>query len=154
MQEDRPAHAEWESRLAVDEFRKANAPDNLAMADCACPTLLAQQKIEEAQNIVAEALKTASKGSRATQIGAATDAAEIQTATGNGSPAANSLKQLIADSHKAGFVPSEFRARLALGKAEIRAGHSTAGRAFLASLEREGNARGFLPIESLACVRV
>ena len=92
-------------------------------------------------------MKVASTGgSLATQIASASAEAEIRTTLGNAADAANTLKQLVNDSHRAGLVPNEFEARLALTEAEVRASHSAAGRAQLASLERDARAKGFLLI--------
>jgi serine/threonine protein kinase/tetratricopeptide (TPR) repeat protein len=147
LEDGHATDAERGARLAADEFRKAHAPENLAMAETLlASTLLAQHRAEDAQGAAADALKNASKGSRTTQFGAAVVAAEVETASGKANAAAHTLKQLVTDSHKAGFVVDEFKARLALGQAEIRMGSFGTGQSQLASLEHDATAKGFLLI--------
>jgi hypothetical protein len=47
---------------------------------------------------------------------------------------------------KHGFVPEQLEARLALGEIEMKSGASDAGRARLAALEKDAQAKGFLLI--------
>ena len=74
-------------------------------------------------------MKLVPKSSRSTQITASTVTAEIQSASGKAAAAIAALNSLIDDCHEAGFVLQEFRTRLALGEAEIRAANRASGRA-------------------------
>jgi serine/threonine protein kinase/tetratricopeptide (TPR) repeat protein len=148
LEEGRPADAEREAQQAVEEFRKAKDADSQANAEVALvDALLAQHKIDQAESAIADATKLVAKASnRSTQIAVATAQAEVQSASGKSTEAANSLKQVVTDARRAGFVPYEFEARLALGEALNKSGNSAAARAHLLSLEKDANAKSFLLI--------
>ena len=155
LEDGHVADAEHESRQVADEFRKAKDPDSLAGAELLLArSLIAQQKSDAALSMVADAIKTASRGGhRTTQINAACTEAEAQTASGKAADE-NALRQLVYDSHKAGLLLNEFEARLALAQAEIKAGHAASGRAQLASLDRDARAKGcFLQARRAAAAR-
>ena len=143
-----PTGAEREARQAADEFRKAKDPDSQANAEVLLSrALLAEQKTEDARNVVGDAKKLAAHGgSRATQIAAASVEAEVQTASGKLSEATRSLRGVLADSRRAGFFSHELDGRLALADVEIKAGNGVGGRAQLGSLARDAQAKGFLLI--------
>lgn len=72
--------------------------------------------------------------------------ASAQAALGNLEGASVTLEAVLQESTKAGFVPCQFKARLALGETEIKLGHADAGRTLLAKLEQDATAKGFMLI--------
>jgi eukaryotic-like serine/threonine-protein kinase len=148
LEEGRPGETERQARQSIEEFRKAKDPDTQAGAEILLVhALLAQHKTEEARTVIADAQKLAGKGgTRSTQIDVAIGGAEVQAASGGAVAAAKSLKQVVVDCRKTGFVPLEFDARLALGEAEVKTANSGDGRAALKRLEQDARAKGFLLI--------
>jgi len=145
LENGRPVDAENESRQVAEQLRKAKDPDSEAGATILMASaLLAQHKTDESRRVAAQAQETAARGSRATQFQVSCVQSEIEAAKGNPGAAANKLAQLVAETHKAGFVGEEFEARLALGKAQIQAGNVASGRRQLASLEHDAKQKGFL----------
>jgi hypothetical protein len=60
--------------------------------------------------------------------------------------AASSLRSVIGEATRLGFVPFQLEARLALGELEMKLGANDTGRADLKSLEKDATARNFLLI--------
>jgi len=73
-------------------------------------------------------------------------AARVQFALGNSAAAKKKLEGALSESIKAGFVPYQFEARLALGEIEIKSNQSAAGRAHLEQLRKDAASKGFLLI--------
>jgi serine/threonine protein kinase/tetratricopeptide (TPR) repeat protein/TolB-like protein len=137
--------AEAKARRAADEFRKAEDLDDLAKAEVLlCQTLLAQQKIEEARNIAEDARKAADHGgTRAAQLAVETVLAEVQTASAHPPDAVQTLQSVVAECREGGFFALELEARLAMARAEIKAGSRNSGRSQLASTAHDAKSKGF-----------
>ncbi len=72
--------------------------------------------------------------------------AEVEVASGKAAAAATSLRQIVSDARRTGFVPQELETRLALCEAVNKSGNRDAARALFLSLERDAKAKGFLVI--------
>ena len=70
----------------------------------------------------------------------------VRAASGKPAEATKLLQDTIQAARKTGFFGLQFDARLALGETEMKSGNLTAGRAELASLERDARVKGFLLI--------
>ena len=53
------------------------------------------------------------------------------------------LRQTLAEARKHGYLGVEFETSLALAELEIKSGHTAAGRAQLAALEKSARGKGF-----------
>jgi eukaryotic-like serine/threonine-protein kinase len=71
------------------------------------------------------------------------DRARVRAAQANAPEAIAELKPIMAEATKYGYLGYEFEARLALGEIEMKSGHATEGRAHLASLAKEAQAKDF-----------
>ena len=78
--------------------------------------------------------------------------ARVDAVHGKFSAASALLKKTIVEAGDLGFVARQFDARHALGEIEIQSGDSAAGRARLAALEKDAQAKGFLYIARKAGV--
>jgi len=104
-------------------------------------------KLAAAQQVVAEDRKlVANTEDRVNLLNVNVLSAEVETATGNSVEAERLLQASIKESRNSGFAALELEARLALGETETKARNLTAGRATLASLEKDAKSRGFLLI--------
>ena len=104
-------------------------------------------KLAAAQQVVAEDRKlVANTEDRVNLLNVNVLSAEVETATGNSVEAERLLQASIKESRNSGFAALELEARLALGETETKARNLTAGRATLASLEKDAKTKGFLLI--------
>jgi hypothetical protein len=114
-------------------------------------SLLAQGKYSDAQKEVdrAAALLKQSQNRYATCIFAIAGArlrAALDTSRPNGTAIDDAERQLagiVKVAKKDGLLGLEFRARLALGEIQIKAGNVRSGRPRLAALERQASGTGF-----------
>jgi tetratricopeptide (TPR) repeat protein len=150
--QDAPRDAEGPVREALDQFRAEGRKDQEAsgMAVLA-QSLLAQNRYPEAKeaDVRAQELASQSKnGSLRLSVGITT--ASIRAASGDTLRAANDLERLAGEARRAGLIPLEFEARLAMGKVEAAGGRLVAARNHFASLEQDAARRGYKYIADAA----
>jgi serine/threonine protein kinase/tetratricopeptide (TPR) repeat protein/TolB-like protein len=147
LEEGNAEDAERLARQAVVEFRNEKSAGNEAEADLVLARVLREQgKPDEAESSMASARELMSKSKdRGARISLFLESARVQAALGEDTEAMHMLSDALAEAKKAGLVPLEFEARLALGKVEMKSRHS-AGRTRLASLEQDARGKGFLLI--------
>ena len=106
--------------------------------------LVAQGKISDAANAIGRANELLGKTeNRGAQIELSIATAQVRAASGHNAEAARILDNALAAATKLGLVRLQFEARLVHGKIELQGGSKDAGRARLAALEKEANAKGF-----------
>jgi eukaryotic-like serine/threonine-protein kinase len=109
-------------------------------------SLFAQKKLADAKGASERAQGLLEKADRRTRVASAILAARLLAASGKPEDQKTALLSLtasLADATRSGLVPSQYEARLALGRMEIGAGRSAEGRARLKALAREAGAKGF-----------
>lgn len=149
IDEGRPRDAIPLLTNAVDEFRseKRGTDEGFAYVILA-RSFLAQGKTPEGQKAIADAaplLENTQDFNK--RISFLITANVINAASGNDATvreAVQNLNRVIVETTKAGFVGLQFEARLALGEIEMKSGQVDAGRARLAILAKEANAKGYL----------
>jgi serine/threonine protein kinase/tetratricopeptide (TPR) repeat protein len=148
LEEGNPAQALSVAQQLADGFHSSNLPDNEASAyDLAARCLLALGKPQAAAAEIQKAEDLSTKSADKVQrLEIATTRGRILTASGDFSGARNKLDGALAAATKAGLVLDEFEARLAIGELKMKSGQSVSGRAYLASLEKDATAKGFLLI--------
>jgi tetratricopeptide (TPR) repeat protein len=148
IEQGRPAEAESPCREALTVFRSARDSDKTVWAGSVLAmAYLAQGKVAEAQGEMDSfAAYLAKSQNYETNIPAAVMIDRVRAAAGRPAEALQNLGGTITQAHKLGFIPFEFEARLAQGEIELKSGKSAAGRAHLATIEKDGTARGFLLI--------
>jgi tetratricopeptide (TPR) repeat protein len=154
IEEGKFLEAEQLTRQTAEEFRKMNAAHlrTYALALLA-QSLAAQNKLREAQGVLAEVLRFAKdvKGlyvrlpvtiaAAQTRASASqfSDPAEVEQAT-------LMLKGALAEASSHGYLHQQYGARLALGEIEMKSGKVVNGRRRLSALEREARRKGFVLI--------
>jgi len=150
--EGRYSEAEISARQAAEEFRKQGAATSEASAlITVAESLLAQGKYSDAQKEVdrAGALLKQSQNRYVTCIFAIAGVrlrAGLDASQPNGTAIDDAERQLagiVKVAKKDGLLGLEFRARLALGEIQIKAGNVRSGRPRLAALERQASGTGF-----------
>ena len=109
-------------------------------------SLLAQKKATDAKAASERAQALVENADRRTRVASAILAARLQAASGKAedqAAATLSLTATLTDATRSGLVPSQYEARLALGRVEMAAGKTAEGRARLKALAREASAKGF-----------
>jgi serine/threonine protein kinase/tetratricopeptide (TPR) repeat protein len=151
LEEGHPSDAESLVRKALQHYAAQEEPDAQLEADAVLvPALLAQNKLPVAQQVVAADRKRfANSEDRVNLLRVNILSARVESRAGNSLGASRVLRACIEESTSSGLAGLQFEARLALGEAEIL-GDATAGRAELASLERDAKAKGFLLIAGKA----
>jgi DNA-binding winged helix-turn-helix (wHTH) protein/tetratricopeptide (TPR) repeat protein len=115
---------------------------------------LAQGKVPDSNKMLDSA--TTALGQGPTKEGTfllSTVAARVRSASADrveSVEAAKSLRLIVAETQRTGFVREEFEARLALAKVEIALGDPATGRAHLIALEKAASERGFALISQKA----
>ena len=143
MADKRFAEAESRLRQAAAEGHTEKDADLEGEANTSLTTaLLAQNKFAEAADVVRQTRGIAIQNPEILFEAAIVDA-QLTAAQGKIASAGRSLTALVAKAGKTGCVPCQFEARLALGKIEMQAGQTAAGRAHLQALEREAQAADF-----------
>jgi len=144
----RPAEAETPIREGLPVFEKEKLRD----VEVEARTLLARALLDEGKPTEArreiEQMRAPARSTQNLMVRMTFDTVAAETMAASGKPsdavqAVRRLQQVTADASSRGFLEYRLRARLALGKAEIRAGRTEAGRADLKALEQEARARGF-----------
>jgi eukaryotic-like serine/threonine-protein kinase len=148
LEEGNPADALAVAQQLAEGFHSSKLPDDEASAyDLAARCLLALGKPQAASVEIQKAEHLSAKSADKVQrLEIATTRGRILTASGDFSGARNKLDGALAAATKAGLVLEEFEARLEIGELKMKSGQSVSGRTYLASLERDANAKGFLLI--------
>jgi tetratricopeptide (TPR) repeat protein/TolB-like protein len=137
--------AEERAREALGLFHQAG----LAEREAEVLAFLARCRLEQGQpkpagDLIAQARKGAGASDNLRlQLALKVTAARALAASGRTADATRELEAAIREARKAGLVPTELEARLALGEAELAGGRTEAGRRHLQDLEREARSRGF-----------
>jgi serine/threonine protein kinase/tetratricopeptide (TPR) repeat protein/TolB-like protein len=139
--------AEPLAREAEEVLRAEGAVDlqTLALVTLG-ESLFAQKRLADAKGASDRAQGLLENADRRTRMSSVILAARIEAASGeseNQKKAIESLTAALADATRRGLVPSQYEARLALGRTEIAAGKTAEGRARLKALARETGAKGF-----------
>lgn len=151
----RPAEAEAPIREGLPVFEK----EKLGDVEMEARTLLARALLDEGKAVEArrevEQMSALVKSTQNLMARLAFDTVAAETMAASGKPsdagqAVRRLQQVIAEAGSRGFLEYRLRARLALGKTEIRAGRVETGRADLKALAQEARARGFETIARTA----
>jgi len=137
------------ARKAIEQIERLKAPDRYRSDAEAvlARVLLAQGKIQDSRKILDQATATpGQRTSRESEFILATTAASVRAASASRVErieAVKSLRLIVAETKKTGFVPEEFEARLALAQAEIASGDTAPGCAHIAALEKDASRKGF-----------
>jgi eukaryotic-like serine/threonine-protein kinase len=147
-----PSAAEELCRRARQEFQKEGQHDEEIFADATLiRALLAQNKFSEAQteSDSSKGLWTKSQDFW-NRSNLAIASARTELVMGKTVEAQRNLEGILAKATEKHCLPYQFEARLALGELKMNAGETAAGRALLASLEKDAAAKGFLLIANKA----
>jgi serine/threonine protein kinase/tetratricopeptide (TPR) repeat protein len=157
--EGRPKNAETTARQVLEDPNAIHAPAlRFTAAMVLAQALLAEGRVAEAQ----QAIASDAVGARARKLvlqnprlsGQLSVLGErVRAASGNPDNIAEAKKNLqaaVANATEHGMVQKQFQARLALGEIEIKSGDKAAGRAYLAALETDAEAKGFGLVARLA----
>jgi tetratricopeptide (TPR) repeat protein/TolB-like protein len=146
IEEGRPAEGEALARKAAPEFERENLREDQILATVILArALLAQGKNDEAAKEV-EVGRSLSGASLSTRLNLAVTRARVEAALGKTREANKHATEALQLATKHGFVPEQLEARLALGEIEMKSGEADTGRARLAALEKDAQAKGFLLI--------
>jgi tetratricopeptide (TPR) repeat protein len=153
LDKGRPAESEALVRQTIPVFQKAKSKDMEVWANAVlAKALLAQGKADEAARVI-NSVATESVDDivirfeftlASALVRAASQMPEEQRA------ARESIKAMVAETTRGGFIGYEFEARLTLGEAEMKSNQGEAGRRTLATLEKEARNKGFAFIEARA----
>jgi serine/threonine protein kinase/tetratricopeptide (TPR) repeat protein len=143
MAENRFADAELLLREAAAEGRREKETELEGEANTALASaLLAQKKVTEAEQVVRQIRQIQTQNSEILIQAGIVDA-ELNAAQGKTAAAGRSLSSIVSKAVKMGCIPCQFEARLALGRVEMKAGQTAAGRSHLQALERDAQAADF-----------
>ena len=145
IEEGHAADAETAARKCKQQFRQEQqADDELAASTVLTAALLAQGKQADAAKEVESAAQIAAKNQN-TLVRLEFDLASARVALASDKPesAGARLRQTLAEARKHGYLGVEFETSLALAELEIKSGHTAAGRAQLAALEKSARGKGF-----------
>jgi len=148
LEESRPADAEPLIRQSIEVFRKEKSGDSEAAAYALLGrALLADAKPAEAMAAVQHATALLSHTSAfPVRFGVTLAMARVQTASGRASALVDARKRLestLAIAMQHGYLGYVFATRLALGELENKSGAAVEGRARLAAVANEADAKGF-----------
>ena len=147
-----PFYQDWQtgklSRQALQEFEKEGQREPEILADATLVrALLAQNKLSEAQKEVDSSKDLLAKSQNFwNRSNFAIVSARTGLAVGKIAEARLGLEDTLAKATKRHCLPYQLEARLALGELKMNSGEITAGRALLASLEKDATGKGFLLI--------
>jgi serine/threonine protein kinase/tetratricopeptide (TPR) repeat protein len=141
----KPAEAEAELRGALPQLRAEKDTNQESRAQMLLSrALLQQQKLDEAQQAIASALKLSEKSSDvAIQLAAEIQDAYIRAAAKDITRAQETARAAFTQAGRLGFARLQFEASLALGEIQLNGMHSPAGRTRLAELTKTARAKGF-----------
>src|SRR5262249_16307257 len=144
-EDGRASEAESLARQAADGLAGPGSLDEEPFAlGVLARSLLAQNKLSEAQQAMDKARNLASRGQDVQiQMDVAINAGCVRVADGKTAESIASLRSVIDRAMKLGSVSYALQARLALGEVEVKAGKRIAGRATLVEIQRDAKTRGF-----------
>jgi|SRR5580658_863739 tetratricopeptide (TPR) repeat protein len=151
LEEGRTADGEKLARQAEERSKTRNRFQEAATAcNLLARCLLAEGNVEAAQAAIDRAPRyLAGKCAAGTTFDISITAARVKAATdnyqdrGNIAIALRNLDAVIAEARKANFAGVQMDARLARSETQIRSGHVAKGRAELAQLAKEAQAKGY-----------
>jgi DNA-binding winged helix-turn-helix (wHTH) protein/tetratricopeptide (TPR) repeat protein len=148
LEEGNAAESESLARQALEAFATQKAAMKAASAEAILAmALVAEKKLEEARKIAGAAAPVAAKSQfLAERLTVATRVALVQAALGHARDAVQTLFQIQSEATRAGLVPQQFEARLALCEIELKSGKSALAHTQLANLKRDASSRGFMLI--------
>jgi eukaryotic-like serine/threonine-protein kinase len=152
FEEGNLAQAETLARQSSQDFASQKAPMKQAVTDSLLAlVLLAQKKSDDAQRIAGQATAVAA-GSQflAERLSLAIRVSQVQAGLGHTQEALQKLGSVLQEATRAGLVPQQLEARLALGEIEMKAGKSSTARAQLTALKSDASAKGFMRISRKA----
>lgn len=144
------------ARKALEQIERFNYPNRYRSdADAVLArVLVAQGRILDSRKVLDNATTTLGpQTSKESEFGLSTVAAQVRSASADRLErveAAKSLRLIVAETQRTGFVQEEFEARLALAEAEIGSGDPLTGRAHLTALDKAASAKGFALISQKA----
>jgi eukaryotic-like serine/threonine-protein kinase len=149
LDEGKNAQAAASARQAVAAFEETRATSDEAAADLLiAETLLAEGRVSESRTGVERVASDAARThNREMELSAAMIGARVKAASGNSADVHESigvLNRVVAEAMAAKFAVVAIEARLTLGEIQMKSGDRTAGRALLASLEKESSSEGLL----------
>jgi hypothetical protein len=151
LAEKRFSDGEALARQSAAAYEKSNSWGNAAWAEAILArNLLGENKLADAQNAVAKAMKLSqqSAGQSPRYEGALANA-RVKAKSGKIGEAQKELEAMNASAHKFGYRLYEYQARLALGEIELSSG-SAAASVHLAALEKDARAHGALLVANQA----
>jgi eukaryotic-like serine/threonine-protein kinase len=152
----RVAEAEPLARQAADGLSGLGSLDEEPYAlGTLTRSLLAQNKLSEAQRVMAKARGLAQRSQDVLiQMDVGINEGRVQAATGKTDQSISSLSAVLNRAIRLGCVSCALQARLALGEVELKAGRTAAGRTTLLALQKEATTRGFLLIAREAATAI
>jgi tetratricopeptide (TPR) repeat protein len=151
LEDGRWIEARRAAQQAATLRREDGRPDDEAAArSLIALTWLGEGRVRDAREAITQVeqrLKTSED--RLLRLSSGVVAARVQAASGRAAEIAHArqrLQELVREAMELGAVAIALNARLALGGIEMRAGDKVAGRATLASLEREAADKGFVGV--------
>ena len=151
LEEGQPAAAEALARQASEELRKLKANRDLAVTySVLARSLLEQGKTSEARSVIQTAQELSARTDEIPVhfevdiAGARVGAAEVNHYhQGQTAAPKQTLEGVLAQATRHGYLGYQFQARLALGEVDMASDNAGAGRARLATLEKDAEAKGF-----------
>jgi eukaryotic-like serine/threonine-protein kinase len=152
LEEGKPADALAAAHQSAEAFEADHRRDLEAAAyDLAARSSLALGKPDAAAVDIQKAEDLSAKSDdKILKIAFAITRGRVLAASGNFSDAQTKLDGAFAAAKKSGLMQWQFEARLAIGELELKYGKAAAGRAHLASLEKDASAKEFRLIASKA----
>jgi tetratricopeptide repeat protein len=152
MLEGNSARAESLAHVAAAEFDKNKVAEGGASAYALLTLILLQEnKLAEAQTSAARAATLSQQsGNRPPRFEAELANARVLAATGNSAAARKKLDGVLAGTRRYGYLGYEFETRLALGEIEMKSARTSFAHEWLATLQKEALAKGFVRIADTA----
>ena len=147
---------EQSMRRLVEEFREEKAVNDQAMATALLARiLLMQQKRQEAQQTIQQAIALSANTDTNVQLSIAVAAAYIQAAVDQTRrpQILAQLQKTIARSRRLGFYGIELEGRLTFGEIEIQSGAIKSGRGRLDAVQKDASQHGFMLLAGKAGLR-
>jgi tetratricopeptide (TPR) repeat protein/TolB-like protein len=151
LEEKQFADAESLARAAALQLEKMNTLDDASAGYLILARVLAaKDKLADAQAAVDKASALIERGSDTTvRLRVAIESAILRAKSGapaDLSEAEKSIQSALADATKENLTGIQLEARLAMGEVEMKSGDRSAGRAHLATLQKDAFSKGFLLI--------
>jgi hypothetical protein len=141
----RAGEAETLARAALSEFQAEREPvQEIAAEGLIARTLLDQNKVSEAEENIADALKLSEKTPDVMRrLALHVDQAYVLAASQKTAAAEAVASQAMAEALRLGLVRIYLEASLAMGRIQTQAGKAAAGKTRLEGLAKEAQAKGF-----------